>query len=338
MATPSHDHPPIDPLALRVAFGTFLTGVTVITTRDVDGIPRGMTANSFTSVSLDPPLLLICVGKSATSFPAFAASPSFAVNVLHDKQTRLSAAFASKAKDKFENVAHDTVHTGAPILRDCLTWFDCSVHQRLEVGDHVVLIGRIQAFGTSPSAPLGFCRGRYAEVKDPLPREWSPSRNMIVGYIIEADGRILLRATGEGKWSLPIAKGPHKGRQKTTQLDLDDAGTVALLPDTTFLYSIFDVSEGDPGYIIYRGRLAASGEAADDLAPGLRFFPIDDLPLDAIGERDIVAMLRRYVHERSQNRFGIYVDAIDGGRVAMISDPIGSRSSTFDDPPPVERL
>jgi flavin reductase (DIM6/NTAB) family NADH-FMN oxidoreductase RutF len=325
MAFPSSDDRlPVDPLALRGAFGTFLTGITVITTRDVDGVPRGMTANSFTSVSLDPPLLLICVGKSATSFPAFAACPSFAVNVLHDKQIPLSAAFASKAKDKFENVAHDTVHTGAPILRDCLTWFDCSVHQRLEVGDHVVLIGRIQAFGTSPSAPLGFCRGRYAEVKDPLPPGWSPSRNMIVGYLIEADGRILLRATGGGKWSLPTAK----GRQKTTLLDLDDAGTVALLPDTTFLYSIFDVSDGDPGYIIYRGRLAGSGKAADDLAPGLRFFPIDDLPFDAIGERDIVAMLRRYVHERSQNRFGIYVDAIDGGRVAMISDPVDGRSST----------
>ena len=324
MASPSSDdRRPIDPLALRGALGTFLTGVTVITTRDVDGVPRGMTANSFTSVSLDPPLLLICIGKSATSFPAFAACLSFAVNVLHARQVTLSVAFASRAKDKFDNVAHDTVHTGAPILRDCLTWFDCSVHQRLEAGDHVVLIGRIEAFGTSPSAPLGFCRGRYAEVKDPLPPGWSPSRDMIVGYIIEADGRILLRATG-GKWSLPIAK----GRQKTMLLDLDAAGTVALLPDTTFLYSIFDVSDGDPGYIIYRGRLAASSAAADDLAPGLRFFPIDDLPFEAIGERDIVAMLRRYVHERSQNQFGIYVDAVDGGRVAMISEPIGSRSST----------
>jgi hypothetical protein len=109
-------------------------------------------------------------------------------------------------------VAHDTVRTGAPILRDCLIRFDCSLHQRLEVGDHVVLSGRIQALGTNPAVPLGFCRGRYAEVKDPLPPEWSPSRDMIVGYIIEADGRILLRATGGGKWSLPIAT----GRQKTT--------------------------------------------------------------------------------------------------------------------------
>ena len=325
MLTPSSDDClQIDPLALRAAFGTFLTGVTVITTRDPDGTPRGMTANSFTSVSLDPPLLLICVGKTATSFPAFSACSSFAVNILHEDQIPLSTTFASKATDKFENVPHDTLHTGAPILRDCLTWFDCSVHQSMEAGDHVILIGRIQAFGTSPSPPLGFCRGRYAEVKDPLPPGWSPSRNMIVGYLIEADGCILLRSTSEGKWSLPIAK----GWQKTTLLDLDDAGTVTLLPGTTFLYSVFDVSEGDPGYIIYRGRLAASGEAAVDLAPGLRFFPIDGLPFDSIGERDVVAMLRRYVHERSQNRFGIYVDAVDGGRVAMIRDPIGGRRST----------
>jgi hypothetical protein len=185
---------------------------------------------------------------------------------------------------------------------------------------------RISQMAFPSSEDRLLCRGRYAEVKDPLPPGWSPSRNMIVGYIIEDDGRILLRSSGEGKWSLPIAK----GRQKTTQLDLDEAGTVALLPDTTFLYSVFDVSEGDPGYIIYRGRLAASEEAADDMARGLRFFPIDELPFDAIGERDIVAMLRRYVYERSQNRFGVYVDAVDGGRVAMINDPIGSRRSALE--------
>src|SRR6478609_3903628 len=87
----------IDPIALRRAFGTFVTGVTVITTLDEDGTPRGMTANSFTSVSLDPPLLLVCVGKSASSFPAFTAAAAFAVNLLHEGQVDVSAAFASKS-------------------------------------------------------------------------------------------------------------------------------------------------------------------------------------------------------------------------------------------------
>ncbi len=84
----------IDPLALRRAFGTFVTGVTVITTIDADGRPRGMTANSFASVSLDPPLLLVCVGKSASSYPAFVGTDRFAVNLLRDTQTDVSNLFA----------------------------------------------------------------------------------------------------------------------------------------------------------------------------------------------------------------------------------------------------
>jgi flavin reductase (DIM6/NTAB) family NADH-FMN oxidoreductase RutF len=95
----------VDPVALRRALGTFVTGVTVITTRDADGTPRGMTANSFTSVSLDPPLLLVCVGKGAHSFAAFNASSSFAVNLLHEGQTDVSNLFASKAANKFDTSA-----------------------------------------------------------------------------------------------------------------------------------------------------------------------------------------------------------------------------------------
>lgn len=167
MALPHpHAQTAIDPLALRGASGTFVTGVTILTTRNSVGTPRGMTANSLASVSLDPPLLLVCVGRSATSFPAFAGCASFVVNVLHDKQTALSGTFASsRIKDKFDKVAYDTFYTGAPILSDCLTWFDCSVHQCIEAGDHIIMIGRRQASGTSPSAPLGFCRARYAEIK-----------------------------------------------------------------------------------------------------------------------------------------------------------------------------
>src|SRR3954451_15946512 len=98
-AAPGHsppDHSPIDAVELRRAFGTFVTGVTVVTTWDETGAPRGMTANSFTSVSLDPPLLLVCVGRRASSYPAFAASPAFAVNLLHEAQAEVSSLFASK--------------------------------------------------------------------------------------------------------------------------------------------------------------------------------------------------------------------------------------------------
>jgi flavin reductase (DIM6/NTAB) family NADH-FMN oxidoreductase RutF len=154
-----------DPIALRRAFGSFPTGVTVVTTLDAEGRPRGMTANSFTSVSLDPALLLVCIGHGAASFPAFAQCRAFAVNVLRADQEEVSSHFASRSALKFENVGYVPRHTGAPVLTDCLTWFDCTVHQRVNAGDHTVLFGQVQQFDTSHAPPLGFSRGRYAEVR-----------------------------------------------------------------------------------------------------------------------------------------------------------------------------
>ncbi|MES0100512.1 flavin reductase family protein [Mesorhizobium sp. M0019] len=303
----------IDPIALRRAFGTFVTGVTVITTRDSDGNPRGMTANSFTSVSLDPPLLLVCVGKAAASFPAFNETRSFAVNFLHEGQVDVSSMFASKAADKFQAVNYDRAHTGAPVLTDSLTWFDCTVHNRIEAGDHIILIGRVQAFGTSPSAPLGFCRGRYASVKDPLPAGWLASQDMIIGYLVEAGNRILLRSDGKGSWVLPTAQ----RRKADSQLVLDGGEALSLVPENTFLYSVFDVADSDPGYLIYRAELSReSAQAA--LPDGHAFFSVDALPYEGIATHELRAMLRRYARERQDKRFGIYIDTGDGGRVAMI--------------------
>ncbi|CAN7358569.1 flavin reductase family protein [Caballeronia sp. LjRoot29] len=304
----------VDPVALRRAFGTFVTGVTIITTRDAEGRPRGMTANSFTSVSLDPPLLLVCVGKGASSYPVFQDTGHFAVNLLHEAQTDVSNLFASKSADKFAAVSHDGVHTGAPVLTECLTWFDCTVHDRVDAGDHTILIGRVQAFGTSPSAPLGFCRGRYAQVKDPLPPGWLSSHNMIVGYLIEAEGSLLLASDGKNGWTLPSA--PH--RLVNGRLPIAGGDDLELLPDDTFLYSVFDAAGSDSGYLIYRARLALP-RAACEIPENFRFFPLDQLPYDDIPTTEIRGMLRRYVNESAGGRFGIYMDSHDGGRVAMVS-------------------
>ena len=303
-----------DERTLRDALGCFATGVTVVTCVDAEDRPFGLTVNSFTSVSLDPPLLLVCIGKTASSFPAFNAAGSFAVNVLHEHQKDVANVFASKAASKFEAVGHDAVHTGAPVLSGSLTWFDCTVHGRVDAGDHMILLGRVRAFGTSPAAPLGFCRGRYASVEDPMPPGWTPSHRMMIGYLVEHDGRILLRGDGAGGWGLPTAS----RRKAGNRIDLDEAGTVALLSDDAFLYSVFDVADQEPGYVVYRSILSGHGGEAPDLPPSLRFFAPDELPWDRIPVRQIRAMLRRYLHERSEARFGIYVDSGDGGRVAMI--------------------
>jgi flavin reductase (DIM6/NTAB) family NADH-FMN oxidoreductase RutF len=302
----------IDAGALRQAFGTFVTGVTVITTRDAEGNPRGMTANSFSSVSLDPPLLLVCVGKSALSYSAFAHSEHFAVNLLHEDQVDVSATFASKSADKFQTVDYDTVHTGSPILTDCLTWFDCTVDQRIEAGDHIILIGQVRAFGSSPKLPLCFCRGRYANVKDPLPAQWPKSHGMINGYLIETDNALLLLGDGKGGWTLPVA-GARKGE---IQLPAGQ-GTLKLIPASTFLYSVFDTDDGDCGYLISRAQLDPQHPLAQP-SDSLRWFPIDELPLDQMPSNELRAVVRRYVRERLDQRFSIYMGSSDGGRVAMI--------------------
>jgi flavin reductase (DIM6/NTAB) family NADH-FMN oxidoreductase RutF len=151
-----------DSAALRRAFGSFPTGVTTL---DAAGRPRGMTANAFASVSLDPALLLLCIGHGAASFHACAQCRPFAVNLLRDDQQDVSSLFASKSAMKFASVSYAARHTGAPVLDDCLTWFDCAVHQRVGAGDHTVLFGRVQQFATGHAAPLGFSRGRHAEVR-----------------------------------------------------------------------------------------------------------------------------------------------------------------------------
>ncbi|ANF58777.1 flavin reductase [Halotalea alkalilenta] len=302
----------IDPGALRQAFGTFATGVTVITTHDDDGQPRGMTANSFTSVSLNPPLLLVCVGKSALSYSAFSSSECFAVNLLHEGQADVSATFASKSPDKFKTVKHDTVHTGAPILLDSLSWFDCTVDQRIDAGDHLVLIGQVRAFGTSAKMPLCFCRGSYASINEPLPAKWLDSHGMISGYLIESDGSILFRADGKGGWELPAS-----GRSRGNAELLVEQGSLTLLPDATFLYSVFDVDDIDPGYLVYRAQLDTDCSLRE-LPDSLRFFPIEQLPYELMPSNELRSVVRRYVRERKDQRFSIYMGSSDGGRVAVI--------------------
>lgn len=311
----------IDPVELRRAFGTFATGVTIITTLGEDGTPRGMTANSFTSVSLDPPLVLICVGKSASSCEAFEKSGSFAVNILHERQAGVSGVFASKSADKFSNVDYCAVHTGAPVLTDNLSWFDCTVYDKHVAGDHLILVGQVQAFGASPAAPLAFCRGRYAHIQNALPDGWLPSRGMITGYLIEKEGSVLLRSDAEGRLVFPVAS----KRKPGSRLELADGREIEILPDTAFLYSVFDVADSDPGYLVYRAALAP-GFSPQDLPPELQFFPLDDLPDDRVASQELRAVLRRYARERLDHRFGIYVGHPEGGRIAMLEAETPSNS------------
>ncbi len=159
----------LDSRALRDAFGCFVTGITVITTADANGTLYGVTANSFTSLSLDPPLCLFCLDRKAMSFEAFQASRHFAVNVLGEDQEGLSTHFARSQPDKWNGVDYSTWETGSPILPGCLANLECDTHAIHEGGDHVIVVGRIRemAYRDDDCRPLLYYRGRYKALSAP---------------------------------------------------------------------------------------------------------------------------------------------------------------------------
>jgi flavin reductase (DIM6/NTAB) family NADH-FMN oxidoreductase RutF len=150
-----------DPRAYRRALGGFATGVCVVTAHTVDG-PLGITVNSFTSVSLDPPLILFCLAKSSSNLAGFRAAEHFAINVLHIGQQPTSGVFARSTEDRFQDVAWESWDTGAPILSGSLASFECATHEVVEAGDHLVFIGRVLRARFEPRRdPLLYFRGKY---------------------------------------------------------------------------------------------------------------------------------------------------------------------------------
>ncbi|NRB03891.1 MAG: flavin reductase family protein [Rhodobacteraceae bacterium] len=146
---------------LRNAFGRFMTGVTIVTARTNDGQPVGFTANSFTSVSLDPPLLLVCPSRKLSSFETFSQCSHFAVNILADDQQAVSDTFACYDGDRFERVAHHAGPEGLPLINGASAQFSCATHQIIPAGDHCILLGEVIAFEHRDAGCLGYARGAY---------------------------------------------------------------------------------------------------------------------------------------------------------------------------------
>ncbi|NYF59549.1 flavin reductase family protein [Micromonospora purpureochromogenes] len=135
---------PVDPAAYREAMARFPSGVAIVTTHDEDGTPYGFTASSFCSVSLDPPLVLVCLARSANSFPVFQRSRHFAVSFLRSHHVDLAKRFASKSPDKFGAGGFVRTDGGATVLREALAAVECVIDSRHVAGDHVILVGGVQ--------------------------------------------------------------------------------------------------------------------------------------------------------------------------------------------------
>ncbi|MDR6858414.1 flavin reductase [Variovorax guangxiensis] len=161
----------IEAKLFRQLLGCFPTGVAVITTRAADGRPAGLTCNSFSSVSLEPPLVLFSLRKASSLLGTFAEADGFAINILSERQDALSGRFASsKIADKFEGVAWRPGPLGMPIIEDCLASFECSAHARHEAGDHDIFIGEVKHMGGGGPADqaLVFYKGAYMMLAESL--------------------------------------------------------------------------------------------------------------------------------------------------------------------------
>ena len=160
--TPRAADPAFSALEFRAALGMFATGVTIVTARGADGTLVGLTANSFNSVSLSPPLVLWSLARRAGSMPAFRAGSHYAINILAAEQHALAERFASKVGDRFAGVAWQEGTAGAPLIEGAAAVFECFNRSRYEEGDHVIFVGEVERCTHRAGAqPLIFHGGRY---------------------------------------------------------------------------------------------------------------------------------------------------------------------------------
>lgn len=143
----------------------YATGITILTVLDSRGTPHGMTVNSFTSVSLSPPLILVCIDRRTSILSHFHPGARFAVNVLHEEQKELSSCFARSGADRFEGVPWKPGETGSPILTGVLATLECSVAQMVEAGDHVVVIGEAVHASWREGQPLIYFNSSYQSLR-----------------------------------------------------------------------------------------------------------------------------------------------------------------------------
>lgn len=163
----------VDPAAMRRAMGRFATGVAVITALDTDGVPHGMTVNSLTSVSLDPPLLLVCFTHGARTATAVTDAGRFAVSILAARQEPIARRFAARGDDHFAGLPLSYGQHQVPVVPDALAHLECTVDRTVEAGDHTVVFGLVQRTCDRDGQPLAFLSGRFGDYADrghdPLP-------------------------------------------------------------------------------------------------------------------------------------------------------------------------
>ena len=290
-----------DATEFRRALGSFATGVTVVTTCGVDGEAIGLTANSFNSVSLTPPLVLWSLARSAQSLPAFEASGRFVVHVLAGHQEALSQRFARRGTDKFAGLEFDRGIGDAPLLRGCAARFQCRTAFTYDGGDHVIFVGEVVEFDRSDAPPLVFHGGQYAWAveKGPQPGQLAGSfADDFLGYLLGRGHSQFYRQLKNHMHVAGVEDDEHIVLGAlTTRGELSVRGLQSFVTHllSTDLHRVLAALESR-GYITSSRR---DGEAHYALAPAGREFSLrviaaakayESHMIERFGEDDIVAL------------------------------------------------
>lgn len=288
----------IDARELRSAFGAFITGVTVVTTRDADGSPVGFTANSFSSVSLEPPLLLVCPGRFLSSFEVFRNCSHFAVSVLAEGQEQVSNIFAGFKGDRFAQIPHEAGENGVPVISGAAASFSCTTEQVIPAGDHCILMGRVDRFSHSAKRGLGYSSGRYFSLGMERAAAEEPGARQIAGVIVECEGDVLLRKV-DGKYRPMQIELDGSVPVRTALTDhLAASGLNATLGR---VYSIFSERNGGRRHCYLLAGAKGSGFPGCERVPASRLCELD---YDSPALRD---MMIRYGLETQTGNFSLYI-------------------------------
>ncbi|MBB4953498.1 flavin reductase (DIM6/NTAB) family NADH-FMN oxidoreductase RutF [Agrobacterium vitis] len=298
----------LDPRSLRDAFGAFATGVTVVTTISPDGKPLGFTANSFTSVSLDPPLLLVCLAKTSRNFTVMTETKGFAVNILSDAQKDVSNTFARPVEDRFATVDWQLGPYGSPVFANVSAWFDCALESVVEAGDHVILLGRVQAFEKSELNGLGYVRGGYfTPALNAKAVSAASEGTLYLSAVVERDGAVLL--VGENGKSLPGCDAVSGDPLQDLKTHLEEITGLSIT--LGFLYSVYEDKTDGSQHIVYR---AFAGEGVVKCG---HFTPPSALA--GLSGSPTADILNRFAAESALGNFSIYVGNETAGRIHTIS-------------------
>ncbi|WP_175701032.1 flavin reductase [Burkholderia ambifaria] len=292
----SQEAPTINTRELRDAFGAFMTGVTIVTTARDDGQPLGFTANSFSSVSLDPALLLVSIAKTSSNFQTFSTTGHFAINILAEGQKDLSNTFARPSDDRFAKVDWRLSAHRNPLIDDVSAWFDCTTHAVIDAGDHALIVGKVEAFHSAGYAGLGYYRGGYFTPAK-LSAEVIAGPKVIVSAIITRDDKVLMVKTADGKWALPTKEIGNAGADKALAELFRQYQPDA---SASFIYSVYNNTDTHYQYISFLCS------APDEVALAGEFVSLDDIETGAFQDSAVASMLERYRRESQLKSYGLY--------------------------------